>query len=371
MQQVLAGEVTRLGYTVYETDDKAVTTRGSFADILVLNLHLRTANRVLWQIDAFGASHPKQVYKKIRSIAWENYFDVSGYFTVDTSVRNRFIRDTRYASLVVKDAVADRFQQQYGRRPDSGSEKRGAGIFLYWHDNACKVYIDTTGESLSRRGYRKNPWKAPLQETLAAGIVLSTAWDRRAPFIHPMCGSGTLAIEAALIARNIAPGSFRSDYAFKHLRQFDAGQWMATLKAAARQQTQDTPVIIATDRDAGAVDAARANALYAGVGGMITFGVRDFRRTDIPGAEGVVVINPEYGERLGSEAELEALYSAIGDFFKTDCTGHTGYIFTGNMSLAKRVGLRTSRRVPFYNGRIDCRLLEYDLYKGSKPSASG
>ncbi len=211
------------------------------------------------------------------------------------------------------------------------------------------------------------PLKAPMQETLAAAVNLATGWTGNGNFVNPMCGSGTLAIEAALIALGRAPGLLRNNYGFMHLLGFDESLWKS-LRRKIRAESRDyfNGRIIATDISQQAIEAARKNAMTAGVERFIEFGVCDFSQTPIPEGEGIVILNPEYGERMGEVDELKDIYKKIGDFFKKKCQGYKGYIFTGNLDLAKKVGLRTNRRITFFNGPLECRLLEYELYEGSR-----
>jgi len=329
---------------------------------------------------------------------------------VNSVVRNETVRDTRMPSLTTKDAIVDRIRDKCGGRPDSGRESYGAAVFVYWMNDELIVYLDTTGEPLSKRGYRKIPGAAPMQETLAAGCVLATGWDAASPFVVPMCGSGTPAIEAALYALNRAPGSFKSHFGFmaiKGYRQMIPGEKAGTSVrprfgatpeqiwkdkvAVAREQERRVglPPIIATDISEDAVETAHLNAIAAGVSEYITFGTCDFAATRLPPPPGVIFMNPPYGERMaagGVAAEppldiaeddaaapaaeqspgepLDALYSRIGDFLKQKGAGYTGCVFTGNMELSRRVGLRSSRRITFYNGPIECRLVVFDLYEG-------
>ncbi|MEK6672969.1 MAG: class I SAM-dependent RNA methyltransferase, partial [Nitrospirota bacterium] len=264
-------------------------------------------------------------------------------------------------------AIVDRIKKKCGQRPDSGPEKDRAVVNLYWKNQDCSIYLDTSGEPLSRRNYRKIPMKAPMQETLAAAVILATGWRGSSHFINPMCGSGTLAIEAALIGLNRASGILRDNFGFMHLKGFDEPLWKGLRRQAKKEakMTMDCR-IIATDSSRYAVEAARSNAAVAGVEHLIEFAVSEYSGTTIPDGGGVVIVNPEYGERMGKVKELESVYKGIGDFFKQKCGGYTGYIFTGNLNLAKKVGLRAKRRVQFFNGAIECRLLEYELYKGSR-----
>jgi putative N6-adenine-specific DNA methylase len=210
-----------------------------------------------------------------------------------------------------------------------------------------------------------------MQETLAAAVILATHWSGEGNFVNPMCGSGTLAIEAAMIALNKAPGLLRNNYGFMHLNGFNESFWKALRKRGrAGAKSSLNGRIIATDISQQAVEAAKKNAGTAGVDHLIEFGVCDFSETLIPEAKGIVILNPEYGERLGEMEKLKETYKRIGDFFKKRCKGYRGYIFTGNFDLVKKVGLRTKRRIPFFNANIECRLLEYDLYEGSRKEST-
>lgn len=363
----LRGEVLSLGFPVLSQGVASLETEGTMDDAMRLNLFIRTGQRVLFLLEEFRAQNPDELYSQLSRIAWEEYIYEEGYLCVTSSVDNPTIKDSRFANVKSKDAIVDRIKKRRGRRPDSGPERTGVVIDLYWKEDWCQVYLDTSGEPLYRRGYRKIPLKAPMQETLAAAVVLATSWNGSGHFVNPMCGSGTLAIEAALIARNVPPGLLRGNYGFMHLKGFDESSWKELLNKAKRRTNRSFPhKIIATDISPEAVRAAKQNAAAAGIEKAIEFAVCDYSETPVPAGGGVVVLNPEYGERLGKLKELEETYRGIGDFFKKKCTGYRGYIFTGNLELAKKVGLKTKKRIPFFNSNIECRLLEYDLYEGSR-----
>ncbi len=366
----LKEELRALGFPILSEMIAGVLTQGSLDDTMKLNLHLRTGQRVLYFLNSFKTDTPEELYEKITRMPWEDHLTEKSYFAVTSAVRTASITDTRFANLKCKDAIVDRFQRRLGRRPDSGPKRDQAVIFLHWQDEDCSVYLDTSGEPLAKRGYRKIPLGAPMQETLAAAVVQATGWNGKSHFINPMCGSGTLAIEAALLALNKAAGLLRSNYGFMHLKWYNAFAWNAFRKAAreAGRKTLDCK-IIATDNDQKAIQSARQNALTAGVDRLIEFKVCDFTETPLPEGNGLVIMNPNYGERMGEAAELESTYKALGDFFKQKCQGYTGYVFTGNSELAKRIGLKTKRRIPFFNGEIECRLLEFEVYEGSKERA--
>lgn len=345
----------------------SVETGGTMDDAMRLNLFIRTGHRILFLMERFKARHPDELYQVISGMKWEELIPEDGYLCVTSSVNNPTIKDTRFANVKCKDAIVDRIKESYGKRPNSGSERDRTVIHLFWKDEMGSLFIDTSGQPLSRRGYRKIPLRAPMQETLAAGVILATGWRGNNNFINPMCGSGTLAIEAALIGLGRPPGLLRSNYGFMHLKGFDESSWRE-MRRKARATARDwmDGKIIATDISAEAVQGAKKNAQTAGVERWIDFGICPYGETPVPNGEGVVMLNPEYGERMGERDALREIYKGIGDFFKKRCQGYRGYIFTGNFDLAKKVGLRTKKRIPFYNSNIECRLLEYDLYEGSQ-----
>jgi 23S rRNA G2445 N2-methylase RlmL len=364
---ILAGEIQAQRLPVRSTLETAVETEGTLADTLRLNLSLRTAQRVLYLFDAFPAVQAEDLYRRLVMLPWEKVIAADGFLSVTSSVNTAAVNDTRFANVKTKDAIVDRIREKHGRRPDSGPGRHGAVVYLHWEQERCEVWLDTSGEPLSRRGYRKIPLEAPMQETLAAAVILATGWDGKGPLVSPMCGSGTLAIEGALIASRRAPGILRQNFGFMHLLGFAPSAFekqVEEFKKAARQEAAGR--IIATDIRPEAVEAARQNARTAEVEHLIEFQTCDFRESTVPEGEGIVILNPEYGERMGDAGKLGDIYKGIGDFFKNRCLGYRGYIFTGNLELAKQVGLRTKRRIPFYNGPIECRLLEYELYRGSR-----
>ena len=363
----LRQELVALGFPVLSEAVAGIETEGTIDDTQRLNLNLRTAHRVLFVLKEFAAADADALYREVSRIAWEELIPADGHLCVTSSVETPSIRDTRFASLKCKDAIVDRIKEKRGTRPDSGPERDRSVVHLYWKDDRCIIYLDTSGESLSRRGYRKIPLAAPMQETLAAAVVLATDWTGDGSFVNPLCGSGTLAIEAALIGLDRAPGLQRGNFGFMHVPGYNEALWQELREDARKQSKKElSGRIIATDIDPGAVEAARKNAATAGVEHLIEFGVCDYAATPVPDGGGVAVMNPEYGERLGEAAALEPVYKGIGDFLKQKCGGYTGYVFTGNATLGKKVGLKPKRSIPFWNSGIECRLLEYDLYEGSR-----
>ena len=406
----LKTEIESLGFPVLAELDTAIQIEGTLEDTLILNLHLRTAQRVLYQLETLSVNTPGSLYGKLNAIPWETLLHDSGkaaYVCVTSIVDNPLITDSRFVNVKAKDAIVDRIRDKCGRRPDSGPDKDKAVIHVYWKNDQAYVYLDTSGKRLSLRGYRKIPLHAPLQETLAAAVIMATGWKGEGAFINPMCGSGTLAIEAAFIALNRAPGLLRNNYGFMFIKGFPKALWQDLRKKAKDSTKKKLPAkIIATDIDKNAVLAARQNAQTAGVEHLIEFNTCSYENTPIPEGSGIIILNPPYGERMsgisdnaeyrssnkkeeaprghriiirkasdrpdkvnrissGTLARLDAIYQGIGDFLKKIGGGYRGYIFTGNLEMVKKVGLRTKQRIIFYNGEIECRLLEYELYAGS------
>ena len=364
----LQQEMITLGYPVERLFPTGVVLRGTVTDCIRLNLNLRCASQVLYSLQEFNADGPDDVYQTLVQLPWEDIFSPQGYFTVTSNVDHPSIRTSMFANVKVKDAIVDRMRQKTGGRPNSGPALTHTVIHLYWKDQQAEIFVDTCGETLAKHGYRKIPGKAPMLEALAAATLLATRWDRTSPFINPMCGSGTIAIEAVLLATNRSPGLFRSNYSFMHLTGYDTKLYQ---KEQQRLNDQIVEVagleVHATDISEDALNISKINAGIAGVERYIHFAACDFEQTAVPEeGQGVVYFNPEYGERLGLQSELEITYSRIGDFLKKKCRGYTGYIFTGNLDLAKKIGLKTSRKIEFYTGKIDCRLMEYELYGGTR-----
>ena len=370
-------EVAALGFKPERVFKTGVELKGTLADCIKLNLNLRCASQVLFSLKEFEAATADELYKIMIDFPWEAILTVDGYFSVSSNVDNPTINNSLFANVKVKDAIVDRFRNKTGERPNSGPELDKTVIHLYWKESLAEIFIETSGETLSKHGYRKIPGKAPMLESLAAATLLATRWNRKSVFINPMCGSGTVAIEAALLATNRKPGLLRFNYAFMHLFGYTDDMYNVEFRKL-EQQVIDVPGlnIIATDISEDAVNISKVNAGIAGVEEFIEFGVCDFEETTIPtvpiiigrteGENGVIYFNPEYGDRLGVEAELEVTYGRIGDFLKKKCKGYFGYIFTGNLELAKKIGLKPNRRIEFYTSKIDCRLLEYELYSGTK-----
>lgn len=371
-----------MGYEPIEVTENTVVVRGDMRDVMKLNLKLRTAHRVLVPLLRTRCRNIRDLYEAVYSIDWENLLEADGYFSVSSIVHNYTIRDTRIPSLYTKDAIADRMREKCQRRPDSGGENIGAAVFVYWELNEVIIYLDTSGEPLSKRGYRKIPGSAPMQETLAAACLMAMDWDCKSPFLSPMCGSGTPAIEAVMMAMNKAPGALKGHFAFQSIKDYTriipgesaptvaprqhAGAspeqiWKEIVSVTkAEEKTEDLPRVIATDISPEAVENAHTNAIAAGVAQYIEFSACDFAETPIPEEKGTIFFNPEYGIRLGDPKELAPIYERIGTFMHERCSGWMGGLITGNPDLSRLVNLYYRNRIQFFNGPIDCRLFLYE-----------
>lgn len=365
----LAAEVESLGFAVDEVFLTGVKMRGTLNDCIRLNLNLRCASQVLYSLKKFEAHDADDVFQAVKSMTWETMLPINAHLTVTSNVSNDTINNSMFANVRVKDGIVDRMRWKSGHRPETSSDPISSVVHLHWKEESAEIFVDTSGHSLARHGYRKIPGQAPMLEALAAATILATNWDRRSVFLNPMCGSGTLAIEAALIATNRAPGLFRDNYSFMHFTGYEPEAYEEEL-GSIQSQIREVPdlKIIASDHSRDAVKNTRLNAEAAGVLEYIDLEQCDFAESPVPdpGNGGVVMMNPEYGLRLGELEELEITYKRIGDFLKQKCAGYTGYIFTGNLELAKKIGLKPKRRTEFFNSTIDCRLLMYELYRGTK-----
>ena len=364
MAPMLRMELEQLGYPILRELHHGVETEGTLDDAIRLNRSLFTGHRVMFHLKDIQAKNPDQLYQQVIEIPWQDWLDVDGYFRVDSAVRHPSINDSRFANLKVKDAIVDRMKAEYGRRPDSGNEHKGASVFLFWNEKEGGIFLDTTGEPLNKRGYRLHKVAAPMQETLAAAIILQTGWQHPAPLLNPMCGTGTIAIEAAMMASKRVPGLLRNHYAYQHLKKFKVEveeSIVQTLKEGVKDP--DGLMIYASDNNPAAMRAAELNAIEAGVAHLIQFQIADFRESKVPekALHGVIIMNAEYGEQLGDIKELKPLYNDIGKWFK-QCHGYTGYLFTGNPDLMKAVGLKPDEKTPFMNAKIECRLLKYSIF---------
>ncbi len=368
---ILRDEVESLGVQCTMQDTTAVETEGTMLDAMRLNLHLSTAMSVRYLIDRFPCDGPDTLHKRLADLPWDDIIPADGYLTVTSSVQHPTISNTMFANVRVKDAIVDRIRRVYGRRPDSGADPHGVVVYLHWYGDTASIWLDTSGRKLSDRGYRRMPHQAPLRETIAAAILRRAGWKGNTPLVIPMCGSGTIAIEGALIASGRPPGLLRTvPFGFEHLIGFDQDAWRgmradATPSKSRRAAAKELPPIIANDINPTAIEATTKNATTAGCAQHIDISTCDFRDTPMPTDVGVIIYHPGYGLRMGEERELKPLYKGIGDHLKQACGGWGGWVFTGNRNLAKGIGLRPACRIPVRHANVDARLLGFEVWTGS------
>ena len=360
---MLAKEIRALG----GREDRTAAGGVSFTGEPVLgyraNLWLRTAHRILLRLSDFHAPTPAALYEGVAAMPWPDIFPVRKTIAVDATVRDSGITHSHFAALKTKDAVVDRFRESRGARPDVDPLSPDIRINVRIVRDACTLSLDLSGESLNRRGYRADPEEASLRETLAAGMVLLSGWDGRTPLLDPVCGAGTIPIEAALFAKNAAPGLRRSGFAFQHLSDYDRSLWN-TLIAEAQDKMHAFPAasIEGSDKSPEAIRNARRNGKRAGVSDIVALHTRDVKEFSPSGPPGIILCNPPYGVRMRPGSGEEIFYRALGEFFKKRCTGWTAFVLSGNPDATRHIGLKASRKFPLMNGPIDCRLLRYELY---------
>ncbi|ABQ28138.1 THUMP domain-containing class I SAM-dependent RNA methyltransferase [Geotalea uraniireducens] len=363
VEDVLAEELRALGIEELSVESGGVRFNGDLATCYRTNLRLRTASRILMTLAEFPCDTPQSLYDGVRAIHWNDFLTPDMTLAVDCNLRDSAMTHSGFVALKTKDAIVDEIRDRCGSRPDVDTRDPDLRVNVHLFRNRCTVSLDTSGTPLDRRGYRLDRNVAPLRETLAAALLDLSGWDASVPLVDPMCGSGTIPIEAALKASRCAPGLLRQEFGFQRWPGFDRNKWKELVRAAREEVHETISVpIIGHDISAKAVEIARSNSMRADVGDMVQFSQGDIRNLAPPPAPGVILFNPPYGQRLGEEEELKVLYKEIGDVMKQRCKGYTAFLFTGNLELAKYVGLKATRRIVLFNGPIECRLLKYDLY---------
>lgn len=374
MEPLLARELESIGARDIEATRAGAAFSGTLETAYRACLWSRVANRVLLPLKSFPAPTPEKLYGGVKSIRWSDHLTPRNTLAVDFSSSHSKITHTHFGALKVKDAIVDQLRSVQGARPSVDPIRPDLRINVYLLKDEATVSLDLSGDSLHRRGYREEGTFAPLKENLAAAILLHAGWPGRGvevplpSFIDPMCGSGTLPIEAGLLATRTAPGLFRSYFGFTGWIQHDPAVWRRLIEEARALRIEEpgrVPRIIGYDQDFRAVRVALANVERAGLRGKVHIERRELSLCEPVSERGLIVANPPYGERMGSEEKLRSLYSQLGDTFKRRFSGWEGYVFTGNPALAGMIGLRPSRRFVLYNGSIECRLLKYELYRGS------
>jgi putative N6-adenine-specific DNA methylase len=367
VEPVLADELRGLQAADVKPGRGGCHFSGDLALLYRANLWLRTAIRVLRPILEATVASPDELYEAVRSLDWSHWMTPDHTLAVDCNVRDSHITHSKYAALRVKDAICDQFVEKCGRRPSVDVDEPMIGLNLHIYRDRAVLSLESSGESLHKRGYRPVLTKAPLNEALAAALVLLTGWKHDTPFVDPLCGSGVLPIEAAWMALRRPPGLTRKRFGFQGWMDYDVRLWTALRDEARRGVGRALPApILGSDLRGDAVAFAINNARAAGIGHLLRFDkrdVRDFRPPD--GPPGVILCNPPYGERIGEERELRSLYQTLGEVFAQRCAGWTAFVFTGNPVLANAVGLRPAVQIPLFNGKIACRLLRFEIMSGA------
>ena len=362
LEEVLAQELTALGANDVQIGRRMVSFTGDKEMMYRANFALRTAIRVLKPIKHFEAKDADEVYEQVKAIPWEDYLDTNRSFAVDAVVYSEEFRHSMFVSYRVKDAIVDYFREKTGKRPNVRINKPDILLNIHIAQTTCTLSLDSSGESLHRRGYRQEAVEAPLNEVLAAGMLLLTGWHGECDLIDPMCGSGTIPIEAALIARNIAPGVFRQGYAFEKWPDFDADLF-ETIYNDDSQERPFNHKIYAYDNSPKAIAIAARNIKAAGVAKDITLKQQPFQQFEKPAQRAIIVTNPPYGERISAN-DLLGLYAMIGERLKHEFTGNTAWILSYREECFEQIGLKPSTRIPLYNGALECEFRKYEIFEG-------
>jgi 23S rRNA G2445 N2-methylase RlmL len=367
LADALKMELASLGYEIISSGFTFAEVTGDAEDIFRLNYFLRTASHVYVLIKSFDCHSLNDLYDELKKISWEDILLSEKYLSIESRSDHPSVNNSMFLNQKIKDAIVDSLREKTGKRPNSGPLKNEAVVYVFWQNESVSVYADTSGQPLYKHGYRLHPGYAPLQESLAAAMIYSSKWDKQSSFVNPMCGSGTLAIEAALMAANLPSGMVRKNFAFMHLKNFPQEEFDHFLQKNNPQVPKKLSVeIVASDSNRIAVQRAREHACVAGVSHLISFMICKAEETPVPEPKGVLFFNPPYGERLGEAENLIPLYQSIGDFMKQKAGGYTGYVLTANKDLGKMIGLKPGRKIPFKNGALDCTLYEFNLYVGTK-----
>jgi putative N6-adenine-specific DNA methylase len=364
LEETLAIELNELGAKNIKILNRAVRFTGDLELVYLCNLRLRTALRILISIGDFNANNEDELYKKIKSIEWEKYFQTQNTFIIDANTSSDVFRNSKYVALKTKDAIADRFRDLYDKRPSVDTVNPDIYINLYIYATQVYVSIDSSGQSLDRRGYRLSKNEAPINEVLAAGIILLSNWKGETDFYDPMCGSGTFSIEAALIATNTAPGINRG-FSFQNWSNFDNEIFENIKTNLTSKIVAPTIKIYARDISGTSLEITAENAERAGVDDYISLKNEDFFNSESKSEKGVIIFNPPYGERMTPSGILD-FYKNIGNKLKLNFQGFDAFIISSNFEALKNIGLKPSSKKVLFNGALECKLQKYEMYQGTR-----
>lgn len=366
LEDVLATELRKLGAKNIEIANRAVSFYGDNGFMYKANLCLRTALRILKPIKRFFIQEQEEFYKYVKYMEWENLLELNDTFVVDSVVNTHFFNHTQFVSQVTKDAIVDRFKEKFDDRPSVDKEHPSLRINVHIFRHDVTISLDSSDVILHKRGYRSEVNVAPLKESLAAGIILLSDWERHIPMIDGMTGSGTFAIEAAMIANKIPAGYFRKEFGFMKWKDFDENLYETIFESMVSKISEEQPNIIGIEKEVKTAKIAKTNVENAKVDDCVTIINQDFFDFVPEKPRGVLFLNPPYGERMGENDDMIPFYKKIGDKLKKDFKGFSVWIITANMDAAKFIGLRPSRKITLFNSQLECKLLKFEMYEGTK-----
>lgn len=363
LEEVAAHELQELGAEEVELGFTGVSFKGNRELLYRVNLWARTLFRVLVPVYECPSPNADVLYHEVRKFDWSEHLHPGKTLAVDCTGGNDRLNHTHFTALQVKNAIVDQQRDRYGRRSSVDVQDPNLRLNIHVHGNRSVLSLDSSGDSLHRRGYRPAVGIAPLKETLAAALLDMAGWQPGMAFVDPLCGSGTLPLEAGLKALDVAPGLLRDHFAFERWPDHDEGIWQRLLvEARERCRSELGAPILGSDNDEAVLDLARGNAHRCGLERLVQFTRADLDQIEAPAASGILIANPPYGERMGEIETLAPLYRQLGDLFKQRFKGWTAYVITGNRELAKQIGLKASKRIPVFNGQLPCTFLKYELY---------
>jgi len=365
LEGVLAEELRGIGAQEVEEGHRAVTFTGTKEIMYKANYVVRSAIRILKTMTDFPAANETDYYRAVSKINWSKYLTLEKTFAIDATVSNSKMNHSKYAALKAKDAIVDQFNRKFSKRPDIDTDFPDLRINIFIHNDHCYLSFDSSAVSLHKRGYRKETGDAPLNEVLAAGMILLSGWDKKSNFIDPMCGSGTLLMEAALMANNIPAGQFREYYGFKKWDDFDAELWEKVKRDAVDLAEEFDFEIIGNEISKEVAEKATRNIRNAKLHYDIEIRQGDIADFVPPKGPGVVIVNPPYGERLQTK-NIVGLYQKMGDTFKKSYAGYNAWVISSDLEALKRLGLHPSKKIELYNGPLLCKYEKFELYSGSK-----
>ncbi len=367
LEEILHRELQQLGATDLNIGNRMVEFTGNKELMYRANFHLRTALRILKPIAEFKVKNEKELYDSIQTIIWSDYFDLKNTFAVDSVVYSDHFSHSKYVALKVKDAIVDQFREKFQKRPYVDTDDADFNINIHISNDICTVSLDSSGDSLHKRGYRLKTTKAPLNEVLAAGMILLSGWDKQCVLIDPMCGSGTLIIEAAMIANNIPPGIYRKRFGFETWKDFDSDLLEKIYEEDSPEHITKVE-IIGSDISEIAIRISRENISNAGLKNKIDLHISPIENYIPPIVQsGVVITNPPYDERIKIN-EINTFYKTLGDSFKNKYKGYEVWLLSSNFEAIKHIGLRPTQKITLFNGPLECKFLNYSIYEGSKKS---